>query len=79
MKTAVSIYSAKAHFSEIISEIERTGVHVVICRNKTPVVEIVPLRAKSDPLIPDPALKGALFVGDPSAPLSREDWPETLR
>ena len=74
-----SIYSAKAHFSEIVREVERTGVHVVICRNKTPVVEIVPLRTNSDPLIPDPALKGAVFAGDPSAPLPVDDWPETLR
>ena len=79
MKTALSIYSAKAHFSEIVSEVERTGVHVVICRNKTPVVEIVPLRTKSDPLISDPTLKGAVFAGNPSDPLPPDDWPGKLR
>ena len=79
MKTAMSIYSAKTHFSEIVSEVERTGIHVVICRHKVPVAEIVPLRTKSDPLVTDAALKGAVFVGDPTAPLSPEDWPEGLR
>jgi antitoxin (DNA-binding transcriptional repressor) of toxin-antitoxin stability system len=79
MKTALSIYHAKTHFSEIISEVERTGVHVVIYRHKVPVAEIVPLGSKSDPLVPDLELKGALFVGDPTAPLSAEDWPEGLR
>jgi len=79
MKTELSIYSAKTHFSEIVSEVERTGVHVVICRHKIPVAEIVPLRTKSDPLLPDSGLKGAKFIGDPTAPLSSEDWPEALR
>ena len=79
MKTAQSIYNAKAHFSEIVSEVERTGVHVVIYRHKVPVAEIVPLRTKSDPLISDAALAGAAFVGDPTAPLFPEDWPEALR
>lgn len=79
MKTELSIYSAKTHFSEIVSEVERTGVHVVICRHKVPVAEIVPLRTKTDPLIPEPTLIGASFSGDPTAPLSSEDWPEGLR
>ena len=74
MKTALSIYDAKSHFSEIVSEVERTGVHVVIYRHKVPVAEIVPLRAKSDPLMPDVTLRGAVFVGDPTAPLPPEDW-----
>ena len=79
MKTELSIYSAKTHFSEIVSEVERTGMPVVICRHKVPVAEIVPLHSRANPLVTDPALKGAAFVGDPTAPLSPEDWPETLR
>jgi antitoxin (DNA-binding transcriptional repressor) of toxin-antitoxin stability system len=79
MTTAMNIYDAKAHFSKIVSEVERTGVHVVIYRHKVPVVEIVPLRAKSDPLITESGLKGAVFAGDPTAPLSPEDWPEGRR
>lgn len=79
MTTAMNIYDAKAHFSKIISEVEQTGVHVVIYRHKIPVAEIVPLRSKTDPLVSDPALKGATFSGDPTAPLSVEDWPEAIR
>ena len=79
MNTAMNIYTAKAHFSEVVSEVERTGIHVVIYRHKVPVAEIVPVRTKTDPLITDSALKGATFVGDPTAPLSPEDWPEGLR
>lgn len=79
MKTALSIYDAKTHFSEIVSEVERTGIHVVIYRHKVPVAEIVPLRTKADPLVSDSVLKGAMFIGDPTAPLSAEDWPEGIR
>ena len=79
MKAEMSIYSAKTHFSEIVSEVERMGVRVVICRHNVPVAEIVPLRTKSDPLKTDVSLKGAKFVGDPTAPLSPLDWPEGLR
>lgn len=79
MKTELSIYSAKTHFSEIVSEVERTGVHVVICRHKVPVAEIVPLHSKSNPLATDPSLRGGVFKGDPTAPLGPDDWPETLR
>jgi len=79
MKTEMSVYSAKTHFSEIVSEVERTGIRVVICRHKVPVAEIVPLRTQSDPLITDAELHGAAFVGDPTAPLSSMDWPEALR
>lgn len=75
----MSIYSAKTHFSELVGEVEKTGVHVVICRHKVPIAEIVPLRAKSDPLIPSKTLRGARFIGDPTAPLPTEDWPEALR
>ena len=79
MTTTMNICSAKARFSKIVSEVERTGIHVVIYRHNVPVAEIVPLRTASDPLITDSALKGATFVGDPTAPLSPEDWPEVLR
>ncbi len=79
MKTEMSVYSAKTHFSRIVSAVERTGVRVVICRHNVPVAEIVPLRTNADPLLPDAALAGAVFVGDPTAPVAAADWPESLR
>lgn len=79
METALSIYRAKTRFSEVVSEVERTGVRVVIMRNRTPVAEIVPLRSKADPLSVDPVLRGARFIGNPTAPLDKADWPEALR
>jgi prevent-host-death family protein len=79
MQMALSIYQAKTHFSKLVSEVEQTGVRVVILRNRTPVAEIVPLRSTSGPLSVDPALKGAQFIGNPTDPLDAADWPEALR
>ena len=76
---SVSTYEAKAHLSRLISEVERTGNPVTICRNNHPVVDIVPHRESRDPLEQDPQLKGARFLGDPCAPAAVEDWPESAR
>lgn len=80
MKDSVNIYEAKAHLSKLIAEVERTGKTITICRHHEPVVDLVPHRpAMRDPLEPDPELKGAVFRGDPCAPVGDEDWPEALR
>jgi prevent-host-death family protein len=79
MKTMVNIYDAKAHFSELIAQVERSQTSVIICRHNKPVAELVPRRAKRSPLKGDPRLSGAKFAGDPCAPLPREAWPEDLR
>lgn len=80
MKTVRSIYETKAHFSDLVAQVERQGTVVVICRHGKPVADLVPHRGGSDdPLKPDPALVGACYLGDPLAPLGVEDWPEELR
>ena len=77
--TAVSTYEAKAHLSRLIAEVERTGKRVTICRNRKPVVDLVPHHEVTDPLRQDPELAGAVFQGDACAPVSVADWPEELR
>jgi prevent-host-death family protein len=79
MTTLVSTYEAKAHLSRLIAEVEETGKPITICRNRKPVVDLVAHREGGDPLRQDPALKGAVFRGDPCAPVAEEDWPEELR
>ena len=79
MKDSVSVYEAKAHLSKLIAEVMRTGKPITICRNREPVVDLVAHRKAKNPLKQDPALKGAIFHGDPCAPVDREDWPEDLR
>lgn len=80
MKTTVSVYEAKAHLSELISTVERSGNRIVICRHGKPVADLMAHRESGhDILKPDPALLGAHFLVDPCAQLSPEDWPEAQR
>ncbi len=76
--SAVNIYEAKTRLSAIISEIERTGEPVIICRHGRPVAELRALEpARPDPFAADPALR-VTFHRDPSLPLDLEDWPEAF-
>ena len=53
---------------------------VNICRHGKPVADLTPhVHEASGPLVPDPELAGARFHGDPSAPLTAEDWAESQR
>ena len=79
MKNRANIYEAKSQLSRLIARVEDTGEPYVICRNGKPVVDLVAHRKVSDPLSPDPELRGARFIGDPTAGLDAEDWPEMLR
>ncbi len=76
----VNLYQAKTQFSRLVSAVEKRGERFVVCRNGTPVADLVPhapVALKS--LDPDPSLAGARFLGDPAAPLEPGDWPEHLR
>ncbi|MDR2566465.1 MAG: type II toxin-antitoxin system Phd/YefM family antitoxin [Bifidobacteriaceae bacterium] len=42
---AISIYDFKAHLSQIVAEIERTGDPVVVTRHGRPVVRVLPAAA----------------------------------
>ena len=53
---------------KIIEQIEQTGQAILIVRGKQPIVKLVPQK-KKDLFEMDPNLKGAFFVGDPTAPL----------
>ncbi len=79
MRKAINIYEAKAHLSKLIAELQQTGEGITICRNHKPVADLVPHRKSEDPLKQDPRLRGAVFRGDPCAPIDAEDWPEDLR
>jgi prevent-host-death family protein len=79
MGRMVSTYEAKAHLSKIIAEVAETGEPVTICRHNSPIVDVVVHRGERDPLRQDPTLQGAVFRGDPCAPVDEADWPEALR
>ena len=77
---SVNLYEAKTQLSRLVAAVETRGERVVLCRNGTPIAEIVPHEAtRGATLQPDPELLGARFIGDPTAGVSLEDWPEELR
>lgn len=43
MEKRVNIYEAKTHLSELINQVQETGVPYTICRNNKPVVDNVKL------------------------------------
>jgi prevent-host-death family protein len=47
--SAVSIYEAKSHLSQLIAQVERTGEEVVIRRHNVPVARLVPYRPVIQP------------------------------
>ena len=79
MNRRINIYDAKSKLSSLIAQVEASGEPVVICRNNVPIVDLVPHKDGRNVLSQDPELAGAVFVGDPCAPLDEEDWPGELR
>jgi prevent-host-death family protein len=77
---SINIYEAKTQLSRLVASVETHGERVVLCRNGTPVADIVPHDKRADvTLEPDPELFGARYLADPTAPLGAEDWPEESR
>jgi|ETNmetMinimDraft_26_1059896.scaffolds.fasta_scaffold424137_1 prevent-host-death family protein len=79
MSILVSTYEAKAHLSQLLAQVEKTGRAITICRNRKPVADLVAHKKTEDPLQQDPALKGARFHGDPCRLVDESDWPTELR
>jgi antitoxin (DNA-binding transcriptional repressor) of toxin-antitoxin stability system len=77
---SINIYEAKTQLSRLVAAVETRGETVILCRNGTPVADLVPHHKGRDiTLEPDPALRGARYTGDPTAALGAEEWPEELR
>ena len=77
---SINIYEAKTQLSRLVAAVETRGETVILCRNGTPVADLVPHhKGRYVTLEPDPALRGARYTGDPTAALGAEEWPEELR
>ena len=76
----INLYEAKTQLSRLVAAVEKQGERIVLCRNGLPVADLVPHTPYSGATLdPDPALSGARFLGDASAPLDCQDWPEDIR
>jgi prevent-host-death family protein len=76
----INLHQAKIQLSRLVAAVEKQGERIVLCRNGSPVADLVPhVRAASNHFAPDPSLAGARFLGDPTAPLDIVDRSEALR
>ena len=74
----IEVNGTRAQLKECIDQMEKTGKALIISRGNRPVAKLIP-HGNEDPLIMDPMLTGAFFIEDPTAPLSKADWPDALR
>ena len=72
---AVNTHEAKTRLSAILSEIQKDGETYVICKNGTPVADLVPHR-KADRKTPHPTMSRITISYDPTEPLDPDEWPE---
>ena len=74
MKT-LNIHEAKTRLSAVLAEIAEKGETYIICRNGTPVADLVPHVRKSR-LSPHPVLRKIRVKYDPTEPLTPDEWPQ---
>ena len=75
---AVNIHEAKTRLSSLLAEVQSAGVTFVICRNGTPVADLVPHR-KVDRKHPHTVMSKIAINYDTTEPLDQEEWPEEAR
>jgi len=75
---SINVHEAKTQFSGLLAEIEAKGAGFVICRNGTPVADLVPHR-KTVSMAADPKLGAITLHYDPTEGASEADWPADLR
>lgn len=72
----VTIAEAQSQLPILLETVEATGEPVLICRQGTPIADIVPHRSWSR-LVPHPVMQQIRFDYDPTEPLTPDEWPES--
>lgn len=75
-KRVVNIHEAKTNLSRILKDVEEKGVKVLISRNGKVIAELSPTAQTTAPLKQHPQLKKVVFLADPLAGATPDDWPE---
>lgn len=75
----VNTHEAKTKLSFLISEVELHHEIVRICRNGKPVVELIAIPDRPDPLVQHKELFPIKIKHDPTLPLSEDEWPKEAR
>lgn len=69
---SVNIHEAKTKLSAMLAEIEK-GESYIVCRNGTPVAQIIPHKKKKR-TIPHPSLSKISINYDPTEELTAYEW-----
>lgn len=77
MKT-VNVHEAKTNFSKLLTRVENSNESIIICRDGTPVADLVPHQRKSRTR-PHPDLRSIKITYDPTEPLTADEWPRSSR
>ncbi|MEM1222359.1 MAG: type II toxin-antitoxin system prevent-host-death family antitoxin [Verrucomicrobiota bacterium] len=75
----VNICEAETKLSKLVAKIEAKKGRVTLCGNGVPIADTFAHGKAHGSSILHPDLAGAYFLGDPSEPLKKSDWPEALR
>lgn len=70
----VNVREAKTRFSSLLSQVEKKGDAVLICRNGKPGADLVPHRRIKRNIKPHPHLSKIKINYDPTKPLTPEEW-----
>jgi prevent-host-death family protein len=71
----VNTHEAKTRLSKLLATVESRHETIVICRNGTPVAELLPWQKTKNPLHQSAKLKKVKFKEAPWLPLTEEEWP----
>jgi prevent-host-death family protein len=74
----VTIDEAQTQLPALLDAVEATGEPVLLCRQGTPVADIVPPRPRSR-LVPHPVMQQLRLDYDPTEPRTPDEWPESSR
>jgi prevent-host-death family protein len=74
----VTIDEAQTHLPALLDAVEATGEPVLICRQGTPVADLVPHRTRGR-LTPHPVMQLIRIDYDPTESLTADEWPEQSR
>jgi prevent-host-death family protein len=74
----VTVDEAQTQLPALLAAVEATGEPVMICRQGTPVADLVPHRTRSR-LLPHPVMQRIRMDYDPTEPLTADEWPEQHR
>lgn len=75
----INTHQAKSDLSKLIKAVEEDNIIVKICRNGTPIVELVKVRSPRNPLAINKRISKIKFFESPVAGAEESDWPEESR